>query len=265
MFGLAGRAALVTGGNGGIGLGIAEGLANAGASVAIAARDMSKTERAVEGLSESGSDVIGLQIDVADEDSVDAAVATAVERFGRLDILVNNAGIAVRNQPQEYSVGEWDQVLDVNLKGTFLCARAVYPHMVEAGGGSIVNIGSMTSIFGSDWVSSYSASKGGVVQLTRSLAIAWAGKRYPRQHHSAGMDQDRADERVLDQSRQPGPPGAHQQPHTGRQMGRTGRPRRTGGVPFERRRVLRYRHGDSRRRRILLVLNRELALPTSTI
>ncbi len=176
MFGLAGRAALVTGGNGGIGLGIAESLARAGASVAIAARDRSKTERAVEGLSGSGSEVIGLQVDVADEDSIADATAAAVRQFGRLDILVNNAGIAVRKQPQEYSSDDWDQVLDVNLKGTFLCARAAYPHMVEAGGGSIVNIGSMTSIFGSDWVSSYSASKGGVVQLTRSLAIAWAGE-----------------------------------------------------------------------------------------
>ena len=176
MFGLTGRAALVTGGNGGIGLGIAEGLARAGASVAIAARDRSKTERAVEALSESGSSVIGLQVDVADEDSITDATAQTVRRFGRLDILVNNAGIAVRKQPQDYSSDDWDQVLDINLKGTFLCARAAYPHMVEAGGGSIVNIGSMTSIFGSDWVSSYSASKGGVVQLTRSLAIAWAGE-----------------------------------------------------------------------------------------
>ena len=176
MFGLAGRAALVTGGNGGIGLGIAEGLARAGASVAIAARDRSKTERAVEGLSASGSEVIGLQVDVADEGSIADATAEAARQFGRLDILVNNAGIAVRKQPQDYSSDDWDQVLDINLKGTFLCARAAYPHMVEAGGGSIVNIGSMTSIFGSDWVSSYSASKGGVVQLTRSLAIAWADK-----------------------------------------------------------------------------------------
>ena len=174
-FSLAGRAAIVTGGNGGIGLGIAEGLARAGASVAIAARDSSKTDRAVKGLSELGTEVIGLDIDVADEASIANAVSAAAREFGRLDILVNNAGIAVRKQPQEYSAAEWDQVMDVNLKGTFLCAREAYPHMVEAGGGSIVNIGSMTSIFGMDWVSSYSASKGGVVQFTRSLAIAWAG------------------------------------------------------------------------------------------
>ena len=175
MFSLAGRAAIVTGGNGGIGLGIAEGLTRAGASVAIAARDRSKTDRAVKGLSEFGTEVIGLDIDVADEASIANAVSAAAKEFGRLDVLVNNAGIAVRKQPQEYSAAEWDQVMDVNLKGTFLCARAAYPHMVEAGGGSIVNIGSMTSIFGMDWVSSYSASKGGVVQFTRSLAIAWAG------------------------------------------------------------------------------------------
>ena len=175
MFSLAGRAAIVTGGNGGIGLGIAEGLTRAGASVAIAARDRSKTDRAVKGLSELGTKVIGLDIDVADEASIANAVSATAKEFGRLDILVNNAGIAVRKQPQEYSAAEWDQVMDVNLKGTFLCARAAYPHMVEAGGGSIVNIGSMTSIFGMDWVSSYSASKGGVVQFTRSLAIAWAG------------------------------------------------------------------------------------------
>ncbi len=174
-FSLAGRAAIVTGGNGGIGLGIAEGLARAGASVAIAARDRSKTDSAVKGLSALGTKVIGLDIDVADEASIGNAVSAAAKQFGRLDILVNNAGIAVRKQPQEYSAAEWDQVMDVNLKGTFLCARAAYPHMVEAGGGSIVNIGSMTSIFGMDWVSSYSASKGGVVQFTRSLAIAWAG------------------------------------------------------------------------------------------
>ena len=175
MFSLAGRAAIITGGNGGIGLGIAEGLARAGASVAIAARDRSKTDRAVKGLSELGTKVIGLEIDVADEASIANAVSAAAKELGRLDVLVNNAGIAVRKQPQEYSAAEWDQVMDVNLKGTFLCARAAYPHMVEAGGGSIVNIGSMTSIFGMDWVSSYSASKGGVVQLSRSLAIAWAG------------------------------------------------------------------------------------------
>lgn len=91
-----------------------------------------------------------------------------------MNILVNNAGISIRKPPQDYTLEEWEQVLAVNLTGTFLCCRAAYPHMVRAGGGKVINIGSMTSIFGSDWVAPYSASKGGVVQLTRSLAVAWA-------------------------------------------------------------------------------------------
>ncbi len=173
-FDLTGQVALITGGNGGIGLGIATGLMEAGASVVIAARDQAKTQAVVDGLIKTGPKAIGLTVDVEDGDSVSAAVEAVVDRLGRIDILVNNAGIAIRKPPQDYTNDEWDKVLDINLKGTFLCARAVYPYMVESGGGSIINIGSMTSIFGSDWVSSYSASKGGVVQLTRSLAVAWA-------------------------------------------------------------------------------------------
>ena len=173
-FDLTGQVALITGGNGGIGLGIATGLMEAGASVVIAARDQAKTRAVVDGLIKTGPKAIGLTVDVEDGDSVSAAVEAVVDRLGRIDILVNNAGIAIRKPPQDYTNDEWDKVLDINLKGTFLCARAVYPYMVESGGGSIINIGSMTSIFGSDWVSSYSASKGGVVQLTRSLAVAWA-------------------------------------------------------------------------------------------
>ena len=103
-----------------------------------------------------------------------ASVVVAARNRGRIDILVNNAGIGIRKAPQDYTADEWRKVVDVNLTGSFLCAREVYPHMVEAGAGKIINIGSMTSIFGSDWVAAYSASKGGVVQLTKSLAIAWA-------------------------------------------------------------------------------------------
>ena len=111
---------------------------------------------------------------MSDEGSVFSLVSETVKLLGPVDILVNNAGIAIRKPPQEYTIDEWDKVLDINLKGVFLCSKAVYPSMLGRKGGSIINIGSMTSIFGSDWVSSYSASKGGVVQLTRSLALAWA-------------------------------------------------------------------------------------------
>ena len=174
MFDLSGKVAIVTGGNGGIGLGIAKGLAGAGADIVVAARSASKTEEAVDQLQLLGVRAIGIATDVANEGSVGSMVDAAIAEFGRIDVLVNNAGISVRKQPHEYTLEEWSRVIDVNLTGTFLCCRGVYPHMADAGGGKIINIGSMTSIFGSDWVASYSASKGGVVQLSKSLSLAWA-------------------------------------------------------------------------------------------
>ena len=175
LFELGGKVAIVTGGNGGLGLGLALGLAGAGADILVAARDAGKTARALPGIQALGVRAAGLPVDVAEEADIKRMVAEAIESFGRVDILVNNAGIAVRKQPQDISVAEWDRVLDVNLRSVFLASKAVYPHMKEQGGGKIINIGSMFSLFGSDWVSPYAASKGGVVQITKSLAVAWAG------------------------------------------------------------------------------------------
>ena len=176
LFDLTGKVALVTGGNSGLGLGMALGLAGAGADVAIAGRNREKTSGAVEQLSSIGEGrVLGLETDVALEPSIRDMVSATVVAFGRVDILVNNAGIAVRKQPQDLSAEEWDNVQDVNLRAVFLASREAYPHMKSAGGGKIINVGSMFSLFGSDWVAPYSASKGGVVQLTKSLAVAWAG------------------------------------------------------------------------------------------
>ncbi len=174
MFDLSGKVAIVTGGNGGIGLGIAKGLAGAGANIVVAARNQEKTEKAVEELQGLGIRAIGVSTDVQDEASVKSMVKAAVDEFGAVNILVNNAGISIRKPPQEYTLEEWKRVVDVDLTGVFICSREVYPHMKAAGGGKIINIGSMTSVFGSDWVAPYSASKGGVVQLSKSLAIAWA-------------------------------------------------------------------------------------------
>jgi 2-deoxy-D-gluconate 3-dehydrogenase len=101
-------------------------------------------------------------------------VAEVLSRFGRLDILVNNAGVIVRKPPQEVTLDEWNTVLGVNLTGSFLMAKAVYKPLKQAGGGKIINIGSIASIFGSSYAVAYSASKGGIVQLTKSLAISWA-------------------------------------------------------------------------------------------
>ena len=173
-FDLSGKVAIVTGGNGGIGLGIARGLAHAGANIVVAARNQDKTTQAVEQLQDLGVRALGLTTEVTEGESVASMVKATLSEFGRVDILVNNAGTAVRKQPQDFTLEEWRRVIDVNLNGTFLCSREVYPHMAEAGGGKIINISSMTAIFGSDSVSFYSASKGAVVQLTKSLANAWA-------------------------------------------------------------------------------------------
>jgi 2-dehydro-3-deoxy-D-gluconate 5-dehydrogenase len=174
MFDLKTKVAIVTGGNGGIGLGMARGLARAGATVVVAARDAGKSAEAVRELQSLGNEAFAVEVDVCDEASVAAMVATTVERCGRLDILINNAGINIRKPPQELGLDEWRQVIDTNLSSAFLCARAAYPHMKQAGGGKLINIGSMLSIFGASFAPAYGASKGGVVQLTKSLAVAWA-------------------------------------------------------------------------------------------
>jgi 2-dehydro-3-deoxy-D-gluconate 5-dehydrogenase len=174
MFELVDRVAIVTGGNGGIGFGMARGLARAGARVVVAARNEEKSNTAVRELKSLGSDALAIAVDVADERSVDALVSETVKRCGRLDILVNNAGINIRKPAQELPLDEWRQVLDTNLTSAFLCSRSAYPHMKSVGGGKIINIGSMMSLFGASFAPAYGASKGGIVQLTRSLAVAWA-------------------------------------------------------------------------------------------
>jgi 2-deoxy-D-gluconate 3-dehydrogenase len=173
-FDLMGRVALVTGGNGGIGLGMAKGLAQAGAAVVIAARNTSKLAAAAEELQQIGARVATVEVEVQDQASVKRMVEAALDRFQRVDILVANAGTNIRKPPQDYSPEEWQSVLDINLNGTFFCAQAVYQAMKAQGGGKIITIGSMTSIFGVPFAGPYSASKGAVVQLTRSLATAWA-------------------------------------------------------------------------------------------
>jgi 2-dehydro-3-deoxy-D-gluconate 5-dehydrogenase len=174
MFDLAGKVAIVTGGNGGIGLGMARGLASHGATVVVAARNEEKSERAVRELQALGAPASAIPVDVRDEASVNAMVAGAVGRHGRLDILVNNAGTNIRKPPHELSLAEWREVVDTNLTSAFIASRAAYPHMRRAGGGKIVNIGSMMSIFGAPFTPAYAASKGGIVQFSKVCANAWA-------------------------------------------------------------------------------------------
>jgi 2-deoxy-D-gluconate 3-dehydrogenase len=171
---LKGRVAVVTGGNGGIGLGMARGMAAAGAAIVVAGRNREKSGRAVKELQNLGAQAVAIEVDVADESSVNALIRASGEQWGRLDVLVNNAGMNIRKQPQDLTLAEWRRVLDTNLTSAFICSRAAYPIMKAQGGGKIINIGSMMSIFGASFAPAYAASKGGMVQLTKSLAAAWA-------------------------------------------------------------------------------------------
>jgi 2-deoxy-D-gluconate 3-dehydrogenase len=171
MFDLSGKVAIVTGGNGGIGLGMARGLAGAGARVVVAARDAAKSAAAARELGESA---LAIGVDVTDGSSVGALVRETVARCGRLDILVNNAGINVRKPPHVVSLAEWRRVIDTNLTSAYLCSHAAYPDLKRSGAGKIVNIGSMMSLFGAPYAPAYAASKGGIVQFTKACAAAWA-------------------------------------------------------------------------------------------
>jgi 2-deoxy-D-gluconate 3-dehydrogenase len=174
LFDLSGKVAIVTGGNGGIGLGMARGLADAGAAIAIVARNEAKSNEAVADLRQRGGQAISVIADVTDKAAVAAIVERVGRELGRIDILVNNAGINIRKPPHALDIEEWNRVLHTNLTSAFLCSQAVYPLMKAAGGGKIINIGSMMSIFGASFAPAYAASKGGIVQFTRSCACAWA-------------------------------------------------------------------------------------------
>ena len=174
LFDLSGKVAVVTGGNGGIGFGMARGLAEAGSAVVVAGRNAEKSARAVKELQALGAKAVAMEVDVADEASVIALVKGTAGELGRLDILVNNAGTNIRKAPQDLTLDEWHHVMDTNLTSAFLLSKAAYPHMKRAGGGKIINIGSMMSIFGVRFSPAYAPSKGGIVQLTKVLATAWA-------------------------------------------------------------------------------------------
>ncbi len=174
LFDLNDRVALVTGGNGGIGLGFARGLAKAGATVMIAGRNAAKSQAAVASLRAIGADAEAIEVDVTKEASIRTMVAETARRFGRLDILVNNAGTNIRRRPEEVSMADWHTVLATNLTSTMIASQAAHPHLKASGRGRVINNGSMLSIFGLPFHAAYGASKGGVVQLTKSLAVAWA-------------------------------------------------------------------------------------------
>ena len=174
LFDLSNKVAIVTGGNGGIGLGMVRGLANAGATIAIVGRNVDKTKAAVSEIEALGVVSQAVITDVTDSRAVVAMVEEVVSTLGGIDILVNNAGTSIRKRPEDLTEAEWHHVIDTNLTSAFLCSKACYPIMKSAGAGKILNNGSMTSLFASPWSTAYASSKGGMVQLTKALATAWA-------------------------------------------------------------------------------------------
>jgi 2-deoxy-D-gluconate 3-dehydrogenase len=174
LFDLSGKVAIVTGGNGGIGLGMSKGMAACGATVVVAGRDSAKNADAVKQLLALGANASAIPVDVLKEDSCRALITDTVKTYGRLDVLVNNAGMSIRKQPEDLSAADWHTVIDSNLTSAFLCSNAAFAAMKKTGSGKIINIGSMMSMFGAPFATAYGASKGGIVQMTKSMATAWA-------------------------------------------------------------------------------------------
>jgi 3-oxoacyl-[acyl-carrier protein] reductase len=167
---LEGRVALVTGAGGGLGAGICSALVSAGAAVAAVDVEREKAERVAGGLSRTGARCVALETDVSDRSSVEETARRVAEDLGGVDILINNAAVYPRRAWTEIQEEEWDRVMAVNLKGYFLCARAVYPYMKSKGRGNIVNVASITFFIGWTLLMDYVASKGGIIGFTRTLA-----------------------------------------------------------------------------------------------
>ncbi len=174
LFNLDKKVALITGGNGGIGYAMAKAMGDAGANIIIAGRNKDKNTLSVHKLKNINIKAMAIEVDVDDELSCQNMVNQVIDKFQKIDILVNNAGTNIRKRPEEYSLKEWTSIINTNLVSMFICSKACYEHFIKNKSGKIINIGSMHSLFGAPLGSAYSASKGGVVQLTKSFANTWA-------------------------------------------------------------------------------------------
>src|SRR4029078_4343078 len=147
LFNLKGKVAIVTGGNGGIGLGLARGLADAGANIAVVGRHETKSAAAIADLGQRGVKAIAVTTDVTDQAAVAAMIDRVVKEFGRIDILINNAGMSIRKPPHELELDEWNKVIDTNLTSAFVCSKLAYPALKASGNGKVINIGSIMWLF----------------------------------------------------------------------------------------------------------------------
>ncbi len=173
MFDLTGRVALVTGASRGLGQSFARALARSGADLILTSRRRQDVVPFQQEMITSGRKAVALELDVRDEASITQMAEQAQAAFGAIDILVNNAGCNVRRPALEVSWQDWNQVLDTNLRGSFFVAKAIAPQMISRGYGRVINIGSVTSVFGYAGLAPYTASRGGIRQLTMSLADEW--------------------------------------------------------------------------------------------
>lgn len=176
QFDLTGRVAVVTGASRGLGQYLGRALANAGADLVITSRRLDDLLGFQEEIEALGRRVLPLALDVRDQDSIRRMAPEAIEHFGRIDILVNNAGCNVRKPSVDVTWEDWNLVVDTNLRGSFFVATSFAPHMIANGYGRIINIGSVTSVFGYGGIGPYCASRGGIKQLTMSLADEWGAK-----------------------------------------------------------------------------------------
>jgi NAD(P)-dependent dehydrogenase (short-subunit alcohol dehydrogenase family) len=176
LFGLEGEVALITGGGGAVGASTARAYARAGAAVVLGDKTPAPARRIADAIRDAGGRALAVPMDVTDEDSVEAAVGAAEQAYGKVDILVNNAGINIRKPPEQLTLADWTSVIEVNLTGYFLCARAVGKGMIARGSGRIINVASIMGYRGSPISPNlaYCTSKGGVVNFTRTLAGEWA-------------------------------------------------------------------------------------------
>lgn len=173
LFDLTGKVAIITGASRGLGQYFGRALARAGADLVITSRNVDSLvdfKREIESL---GRRALPVRLDVRSEESIEEMTSASIEHYGHVDVLVNNAGLNIRKPATEVTWDDWDTVLDTNLKGQFFCARAVAKHMIAQGYGRIINIGSCTSVFGMEGIVPYTASRGGVLQMTRALAAEW--------------------------------------------------------------------------------------------
>jgi NAD(P)-dependent dehydrogenase (short-subunit alcohol dehydrogenase family) len=173
LFSLSGKVAIVTGTSRGLGQYFARALAKAGADLVITSRKLSRLTEFKKEIESLGRKALAVQLDVLSQIDIKNMVQATIKEYGKIDILVNNAGLNIRNPSIKFSPGDWDTVLDTNLKGSFFCAQAVAKEMIKRSYGRIINLGSCTCVFGMEGIAPYTASRGAVLLMTRSLAAEW--------------------------------------------------------------------------------------------